>query len=493
MNDVLLEAREVSKSFNGVTALRDGRLTLRAGSVHALCGGNGAGKSTFLNILMGLLRRDGGSIRRNGVEVSFASPGDALAHGMAIITQELSPVMGMTVAENLYLGREPTLGGFFVDYRKLRKQAQALLDRLGFAIDASRTMSELSLAQVQLVEIAKAFSYDCQVIIMDEPTSAIGERETETLFAAIRSVTGNGAGIVYVSHRLSELAEIAEDYTIFRDGAFVESGKLADIDRAHLVRGIVGRELVAVDKEKRPASDKVCLNVDGLSRKNEFSDVSLQVRHGEILGIYGLMGSGRSEFLNCVYGLTTPDGGDVLLDGKPLPKGDPAATIRAGVSLVTEDRKDTGLVLSGSVRENIAMAAYPSLSSLSVIHGRKERALADEMIGKLNVKTASQDLPVSSMSGGNQQKVVLAKCLSTGPTLLLCDEPTRGIDEGAKQEIYKLLDQFVRAGGAVIVVSSEAPELLYLSDRIAVFKGGRIVATRDDDNLSQETLLHLAS
>lgn len=493
MSDVLLEARGVSKSFNGVSALRDGRIRLRAGSVHALCGGNGAGKSTFLNILMGLLHRDGGSIRRNDVEMNFASPGDALANGMAIITQELSPVLGMTVAENLFLGREPTFAGFIVDYRTLRKQAQALLDRLGFAIDADKTMSDLSLAQIQLVEIAKAFSYDCQVMIMDEPTSAIGERETETLFDAIRSVSAKGAGIIYVSHRLSELARIADEYTIFRDGAWVESGKIADIDHTHLVRGIVGRELIAVDKEKRPASDRVALDVDGLSRQNEFTDVCLQVRQGEILGIYGLMGSGRSEFLNCVYGLTSPDSGSIALDGRPLPPGNPCATIRAGISLVTEDRKDTGLVLTGSVRENIAMAAYPRLSTLSWIHRRRERALADEMIAKLNVKTASPELAVGSMSGGNQQKVVLAKCLSTGPTLLLCDEPTRGIDEGAKQEIYKLLDQFVRAGGAVIVVSSESPELLYLSDRIAVFKGGRIVATRDEDNLSQETLLHLAS
>lgn len=493
VNQVLLEARTVSKSFNGVAALRDGAITLNAGSVHALCGGNGAGKSTFLNILMGLFPRDGGTIRRDGREVNFASPADALANGMAMITQELSPVLGMTVAENLFLGREPTFGGFIVDYRHLRKQAQALLDELGFAIDAGRTMSELSLAQIQLVEIAKAFSYKCQVMIMDEPTSAIGERETETLFNAIRSVAANGAGIIYVSHRLSELAEIADEYTIFRDGGWVESGKLADIDRNHLIRGIVGRELTAVDKQKRPTGAKVALAVDGLSRHGEFTDISLQVRHGEILGIYGLMGSGRSELLNCVYGLTTADEGGILLQGEPLPAGDPGAAIRAGISLVTEDRKDNGLVLTGSVRENIAMAAYAQLSNVSWISQRKERALAADMITRLNIKTASQELAVSSMSGGNQQKVVLAKCLSTNPMLLLCDEPTRGIDEGAKQEIYKLLDQFVRAGGAVIVVSSESPELLYLSDRIVVFKGGRVVATRDDDNLSQETLLHLAS
>lgn len=490
---VLLEASQVAKRFNGVSALRDGRLSLAAGRVHALCGGNGTGKSTFLNILMGLLRRDEGTIRLNGRDVDFASPAEALASRMAIITQELSPVPGMTVAENLYLGREPTRAGVVVDFRALKRRAQALLDRLGFAIDAGAPMHRLSLAQTQLVEIAKAFSHDCQVMIMDEPTSAIGERETETLFAAIRNVTAHGAGIIYVSHRLSELFDIADDYTVFRDGAYVESGRLADIDRAHLVRAIVGCEMPVVDKARRPAHGAPCLKVEGLTRANEFEDVSLDVRRGEILGIYGLMGSGRSEFLNCVYGLTRPDAGAATLGGKPLPRGEPARSIRAGIALVTEDRKDSGLVLCGSLQENIAMAAYRRLSRGGVIRRSLVRRLAQAMVERLRIKAASLRMPVSAMSGGNQQKVVLAKCLSTAPVLLLCDEPTRGIDEGAKQEIYRLLDAFARDGGAVIVVSSEAPELLYLSDRIAVFKGGRVAAVRPGDGATQESLLHLAS
>jgi putative xylitol transport system ATP-binding protein len=259
------------------------------------------------------------------------------------------------------------------------------------------------------------------------------------------------------------------------------------------VRGIVGRELAAVDKQRRPGDGEVCLSAEGLTRQGEFHDISLEVRRGEILGIYGLMGAGRSEFLNCVYGLTRPDAGEVKLAGAPLPKGDPGATIRAGVSLVTEDRKETGLVLCGSVQENIAMAAYDRLSRFTVIHGGKERRLAQGMVERMRVKTSSLRAPVSSMSGGNQQKVVLAKCLSTEPVLLLCDEPTRGIDEGAKQEIYRLLDEFVRNGGSAIVVSSEAPELLHLSDRIAVFKAGRLAAVCPGDGATQENLLHLAS
>jgi len=269
---------------------------------------------------------------------------------------------------------------------------------------------------------------------------------------------------------------------------------MADIDRAHLVRGIVGQELQSIDhKIGRECRKETCLSVEGLSRDGEFQDISLQVRPGEILGIYGLMGSGRSEFLNCIYGLTLPDSGSVMLKGKPLPTGVPASTIAAGMSLVTEDRKESGLVLNGSVMANIALSAYKSLSSWSLISARKENELAQQMVKRLHIKTASVNLPVESMSGGNQQKVVLAKCLSTQPICLLCDEPTRGIDEGAKQEIYHLLDEFVRAGGAAIVVSSEAPELLHLSDRIAVFKGGRLVTISTDTALSQEALLSLAS
>ncbi|WP_421549036.1 sugar ABC transporter ATP-binding protein [Pseudomonas sp. QD4] len=491
---LLLQAEHVAKAYAGIPALRDGRLSLRAGSVHALCGGNGAGKSTFLGILMGITQRDAGSILLNGQPVQFDRPSAALAAGVAMITQELEPIPYMTVAENIWLGREPRRAGCIVDSKELNRRTRELLASLEFEVDANSPMHRLSVAQIQLVEIAKAFSHDCQVMIMDEPTSAIGEREAETLFKAIRRLTARGAGIIYVSHRLSELAQIADDYSIFRDGAFVESGRMADIDRAHLVRGIVGQELTRIDhKAGRQCAAQNCLDIQGLSRHGEFQDISLQLRQGEILGIYGLMGSGRSEFLNCIYGLTEPHAGSVTLQGQPLPVGVPAATIRAGMSLVTEDRKDSGLVLSSSILSNIALSAYRQLSSWSLISARKELQLARDMVQRLQIKTSSLDLPVESMSGGNQQKVVLAKCLSTTPICLLCDEPTRGIDEGAKQEIYHLLDEFVRAGGAAIVVSSEAPELLHLSDRIAVFKGGRLVTISTDTALSQEALLSLAS
>ncbi len=489
----LLRAEGVSKSFGGVQALRDGRLHLEPGSVHALCGGNGAGKSTFLNILMGILQRDAGSIQVHGHEVLFKQPADALKAGISIITQELSPIPGMTVAENIFLGREPRRAGFVVDYKALRSRTERLLADLRFDIDAVCPMHRLSLAQTQLVEIAKAFSHDSQVLIMDEPTSAIGEHETDILFRAIRTATAHGRGIIYVSHRLSEIFEIADRYTVFRDGGFVESGLVADIDRRHLVRQIVGRELKHKARERNSGSGRPILEVQALGRDQEFEDVSLSVAAGEIVGIYGLMGSGRSEFLNCIYGLTKPDTGRVALNGEHLAPGQPRQSIERGISLVTEDRKATGLVSTGSVAGNASLSALPTLSSGGVVQRAAERRLVDRLLAKMQIKTASPDLRVSSLSGGNQQKVVLARCLATDPVCLLCDEPTRGIDEGTKREVYALLNEFALAGGAVVVVSSEAPEVLDVSDRIAIFKKGRLTHMVPGHSATQEELLHLAS
>jgi len=491
----LLEAEGVSKSFGGVPALKDGRLTLQAGSVHALCGGNGAGKSTFLNVMMGILRRDAGSIRLKGAPVDFASPAQALASGLAIITQELSPIRGMTVAENIFLGREPRHAGFVVNYRRLNEMAGALLERLRFPIEPTAKMSELSLAQTQLVEIAKAISHDSAVLIMDEPTSAIGEAETDTLFEAIRHLTAQGTGVIYVSHRLTEIFRIADRYTVLRDGAFVETGALADIDRAHLVSLIVGRKLSEEFEAKAPgaAVGTPMLEVRKLSRPGEFEDVSLDVRKGEILGIFGLMGSGRSEFLHAVYGLTRPASGEVLLEGKPLPRGEPGGAIRAGLALLTEDRKDTGLFPAATLRANVTISALGALSRAAVINRPREREMVKGLIDKFRIKAPSQEILVSSLSGGNQQKVVLSRCLTTRPRLLLCDEPTRGIDVGAKREVHDFLAAFAREGGSAIVVSSEAAEILSISDRIAVFHNGRVACVIEGPTASQEQLLHLAS
>ncbi|CAB5715834.1 Galactose/methyl galactoside import ATP-binding protein MglA [Delftia tsuruhatensis] len=494
MNAALLQARGVAKSFGGVPALRDGCLELHRGSVHALCGGNGAGKSTLLNIVMGILRRDAGEILLKGRPVDFATPHEALSHRISIITQELSPIPGMSVAENIFLGREPTRAGLVVDYRRLFEAAQALLAQLGFAIDARTPMGRLSLAQTQLVEIAKAFSRQSELIIMDEPTSALGESETAILFDAIRRVTARGAGILYVSHRLTEIFTIADRYTVLRDGGFVQSGRMADIDRRGLVKLIVGREVGLADRARKPSvRGEPLLSVQGLARQGEFEDIDLQVAPGEVLGIYGLMGSGRSEFLNCLYGLTRADRGQARLRGKALPEGDPRASIRAGLALVTEDRKATGLVLSASVGFNASLSALPRLQHARVIDLPAERSLVGHLLRRLRVKLASPAMPVSGLSGGNQQKVVLARCVATEPVCLLCDEPTRGIDEGAKREVHAFLAEFAAQGHAVVVVSSEAPELLEVSDRIAIFRKGRIAEVIPGHGATQEELLHLAS
>lgn len=493
MSVPLLQAESVRKSFGGVVALRDGGIELHSGSIHALCGGNGAGKSTFLSILMGILRRDGGQIRLRGQEVDFRRPDEALKAGIAIITQELSPVPGMTVAENIFLGREPRQARFVVDHRSLEKQAATLLGRLEFDIDPRWPMARLSLAQTQLVEIAKAFGREAGIIIMDEPTSAIGEHETETLFRAMRSATFQGAGIIYVSHRLSEIFAIADRYTVFRDGSRVDNGRITDIDRSTLVRQIVGREIAAGERRSAPGRGDSILEVDGLTRHREFEDISLSVAAGEVVGIYGLLGSGRSEFVNCVFGLTRPDSGSIRLRGTRLASGDPHASIRTGLALVTEDRKESGLVLSAPVAENITLSALPSLSPLAVINRRAESGLVRTMIERLQIRLASPAMRVSGLSGGNQQKVVLARCLSTQPSCLLCDEPTRGIDVGAKREVHRFMAEFAAEGGAVLAISSETPEVLEFSDRIAVFRRGRLVAVIDGHSASQEELLHLAS
>jgi putative xylitol transport system ATP-binding protein len=494
MDKFLIEASAVSKAFDGVPALTDGRLQLAPGEVHALCGGNGAGKSTFLNILMGLLRRDSGSIRVHGKEVDFRDANEAIAQDIAIITQELSPVLHMTVAENIYLGREPRRAGL-INHSQMIDQAKKLLSELRFNVDAETKMADLSLAQIQLVEIARAISQNARILIMDEPTSAIGEEETHILFDAIKKLTSTGVGVIYVSHRLEELFEISDRYTVFRDGRYVKSGLMSEINRKQLVRLIVGHEPVRRHSETIVDSTigEEVLKVTGLSGPDGFQGIDLNVRRGEIVGLYGLMGAGRSEFVNAVFGIGRRSAGEVLLMGKPLDAGRPEQAIDRGMTLITEDRKETGLVLSASIRDNITLSILDRISRFGVIKRRTEKSHSARMIKQLNVRAANDLLPVGSLSGGNQQKIVIARCLSSEPTVLICDEPTRGIDEGAKQEVYRQLEEFADAGGAVIVVSSEAPEILQLCTRIVIFKNGRNCGDIPVRDATRQDLLHAAS
>lgn len=493
MPELLLEVEGLTKRFGGVAALSDGQFRLKPGSVHALCGGNGAGKSTFLTIVMGIQHRDGGTIRRNGQEVQFSKPSDALAAGISIIEQELSPVPAMSVAENIYLGREPS--GFLgrVDFRTMNANAQALLDSLHFDISAKTLMMDLTVAELQLVEIAKALSYDFDVIIMDEPTSALGEAEADQLFAAIERLKAQGKGIVYVSHRLSEIFRIADSYTVFRDGAFVGEGSMDDINREGLIQMIVGRPLTEEFVKDNTPGEEVTLSVTDLNAKGFVRGVNFDVRRGEILALYGLMGSGRSEIFERLFGLTADEGGEIRLFGVPMTLKSPQQAIEAGLAFVTEDRKGSGLVLSGDVRSNICLAQLDELANGPVMNRRREGDAAERMINMFAIKTATDRLEVSGLSGGNQQKVVLGKWFLTDPKILLLDEPTRGVDVGAKREIYRVMSDFAKQGGTVVMISSETDEVLGMADRVVVMRDGQVSGELARSELSAERLVHLAA
>jgi putative xylitol transport system ATP-binding protein len=489
---LLLKAQEIQKSYGGVPALLDGRIELRAGSVHALCGGNGAGKSTFLNILMGLDSPDRGHIWLNGREIRFTSPASALAAGIAMITQELSFLPDMTVAENLYLGREPRRARWLIDRDAMNRKAAALLEKLRFNVDPTATMRKLSVGQAQLVEIAKAIDRNSSVLIMDEPTSAIGERETLILFEAITHLKSQGVGVIYVSHRLSELFSIADDYTVFRDGRFIQTGRLKDIGRDDLIRLIVGRTLVEHQRLESDTAESTMLEVQGFSRKGEFEDIHLSLRAGEILGLYGLMGAGRSEFANALYGISRPDRGLILMNGRPIRISSSKDALDHGMAMITEDRKAIGLILTQGVRENISLTSLSALARWGFIRERKERAVTDQMTARFAIKWR-KDQSVRQLSGGNQQKVLFARSLTTTPRILICDEPTRGIDEGAKREIHAFLTEFAAQGNSVLMISSEIPEILAGCDRVIVFRRGRQVAESLAAQTTPEQLLHWAS
>jgi len=494
LDTVLMEVEGLTKSYAGVPALRDGRFRLESGSVHALCGGNGAGKSTFLSIIMGIQPRDGGTIRLEGREVRFTSPAEALAAGISIIEQELSPVPAMTVAENIYLGREPVGRFGRVDFRRMNVAAKELLDGLGFDLSPTDVMMDLPVAKVQLVEIAKAISYNARVIIMDEPTSALGEAEADQLFAAVATMKAAGKAVVYVSHRLTEIFEVADSYTVLRDGNFIEAGRLADIDKTRLVELIVGRPLTEEFVKTNRPGDAVLLSVCDIDADNGVRDISFDLHRGEILGLYGLMGSGRTEILERLFGLSKTRAGRISLDDRPFDARSPRQAIAAGLALVTEDRKGSGLVMTLDVRANVCLARLRDLGLVAtVMNPAREGAAARRMIDLFDIRAATDRLGVTHLSGGNQQKVVLGKWFLTEPRILLLDEPTRGVDVGAKREIYRIMSDFAADGGGVILVSSEIDEVLGMADRTLVMRDGRIAGLVEGDAMTAPALLTLAA
>lgn len=491
-NEKLLRVEGVRKAFGQVVALKNAQFSLKRGSIHALCGGNGAGKSTFLSILMGFIRPDAGEIYVKGKRCEFHQPIEALHAGIAIVQQELSSIPDLTVAENIWLGREPRRFGF-VDFKQLNRQTAELLTDLHFDISPSEKMRNLSVAEQQLVEIAKALSHaDADIIIMDEPTSAIGEEDAQKIFDVITRLTEKGKGIIYVSHRLSEIFQIADTFTIFRDGTFITDGPLADITREKLIELIIGREIKDEFAKFNEPTDETIMEVRELSRDDQVQDISLTLKKGEILGIYGLVGSGRSEFLDLIFGIEHADKGTIKIGDRFLDKHTPKDSINAGIAYVTEDRKDTGLMLGRSINENINIASFGAISTGGFIHDRKERARADDMITLFNVKTPDADQLVGNLSGGNQQKVVLGRWALIEPDVMLLDEPTRGVDVGAKKEIYKFMSEFALQGKGIVMVSSELSEIIGMSDRIIVFRDGRIAGELTAATATQTDLMKLA-
>ncbi|MDR0361956.1 MAG: sugar ABC transporter ATP-binding protein [Planctomycetota bacterium] len=491
--DVILRMDNADKRFHGVHALKGVSIELGRGEVHAICGENGAGKSTLMKILMGVYSADSGTMYLNGKPVHFLSPRQALDAGIAIIEQELTPIPDMTVAENIFLGREPMVAGLFVNYRELNRMALEVLARIEVNIDPHRKMKTLSVAEVQLVEIAKALSYDSQVLIMDEPTSALGEKETDILFEIIHSLKEQGKGIFYISHRLKEIFRIADVVTILRDGEYIATRRTSGLDQDTLVSLMISRKLEGQYIKGNVPTLTPLLQVRDLVKRGRHEPISLELRRGEILGIYGLVGAGRSEFLESLFGVVKPDGGEILLNGKRASHRTPYDSIKNGVAFVTEDRKNSGLALILSVKDNATITSVRKYHRGPFVNRRRERDDVSRAIDFFSIKTPSERQLVRNLSGGNQQKVVLGRWLLSRPTILLMDEPTRGIDVGAKREIYRFMSDFASAGNGVIMVSSELPEIIGMADRILVFKDGRLSGEAARGEATEERLMQMAT
>ena len=495
MTEFALEMCGITKVFPGVVALDDVSLRVRPGEVMALMGENGAGKSTLMKVLTGIYQADRGTIALNGQQVSFAGPHEALKSGLAMVHQELITVPDLSVAENVFLGRELPLGpnrSPLADLAGMRRAVQQIFDDIGIEIDPRRTMRTLSVAQMQLVEIARAISMNARVIVLDEPTSAITESETELLFTQIRRLAANGVSFVYISHKMDEIFQIADAITVLRDGTLVGSYPASELDDDSLITLMVDRTIDELFPERESAPGEIVLELDALTC-DRARDISLSVRAGEVLGLAGLVGAGRSELMEAVCGLRPVSAGTVRMRGRELSPTHPAEAIAAGIAFVTEDRKGTGLNLIGSVSENIAMVALRKFGRAGVINRAAQRRAATAAVERLRVKTPSVSTPVLNLSGGNQQKVVLAKWLESDPRVIILDEPTRGIDIGAKQEIYRLINSLVADGIAIIMISSEMTELMGMADRIAVMCEGRLSGVLERQDFDSERILALAS
>jgi len=489
---ILLEMRAITKRFPGVLALSEVDFDVRKGEVHTLVGENGAGKSTLMKILAGVYSKDSGEILFKGKPVHFANPRQAQEAGIATIYQELNQVPQLSVMENIFLGNEITRGGM-INWREMERIARQLLQKLHLDIDPRETLGNLGVGQQQMIEVAKALHARSDLIIMDEPTSSLSIREIQNLFEIVRELRDHGVSIVYISHHLEENFELADRITILRDGRLIATRPTHELDVDSLVRLMVGRDLSEkFPKEFAPRGPEM-LRVEGLSRGKALRNVSFSAYAGEVLGIAGLVGAGRTELVRAIFGADQIDGGQIFIEGKPVTIRNPQDAIRQGIGLLTEDRKQQGLFLQMSVRENLTMAVLQRLTHGAVTSRRKETALSARYIESMAIKTPSQEQLAMNLSGGTQQKVVLGKWLATEPKVLIFDEPTRGIDVGAKVEIYQMINQLVRLGKAVIMVSSELPEILGMSDRILVMRTGEVRGTLTRQEASEQVIMEYAT
>jgi rhamnose transport system ATP-binding protein len=489
----ILELRDAAKSYGAVRALRHGTIALRAGEVRALVGENGAGKSTLVKLLGGVARLDDGQMLVDSEPVDFHSPTHARDAGIAVIYQEPTLFPDLSVAENVVMGLHPLGALRRIDRGTMHRDVQAILDRLGVRLDAERPVRGLSIADQQIVEIAKALSFDARVLIMDEPTAALSGPEVERLFGVVRTLRDRGAAVLFISHRLEEVFALCETVTVMRDGEVVHDATTAAMTADEVVRRMVGRELSALFPKEDAQIGATILRVHRLTREGVFTDVSFEVRAGEIVALAGLVGAGRSEVARAIFGIDRADAGHVEVDGRRLAPGRPLAAMRSGIGFVPEDRRQQGLVMDLSIARNATLTRMRALTRAGLIGGRAERRLAAEWAKRLQLRFHRLDDPVGFLSGGNQQKVVLAKWLATEPKVLIVDEPTRGIDVGTKAEVHRLLSELAGRGVAVLMISSELPEVLGMADRVLVMHEGRLSGELQRDEADEERVMRAAT
>ena len=491
---VLLEMKNISKAFPGVRALDGVSLTVKSGSVHALMGENGAGKSTLMKCLFGIYSTDSGEIFLDGRPVSFKNPKDALEHGVAMVHQELNQATKRNVMDNIWLGRYPKKLGFITSERKMYSDTKEIFETLGIKSDPKMIMSKMSVAERQMVEIAKAVSYNAKIIVLDEPTSSLTEREVGQLFKIIGTLKERGCGIIYISHKMDEILQISDEITVMRDGRHISTEAAENMTVDKIIHLMVGRELTQLFPDKTNKPGEVSLCVEGLcSKHNHVRDVSFTVRRGEIIGFAGLAGAGRTEVIENIFGISERSAGKITLDGKEVRNRNAREAIQNGFALITEERRATGIFGILDICENTTISGIKKYRKFGLISDKARRDDTDWAINSMNIKTASQRTPIKLLSGGNQQKVIIGRWLLTEPEVLMLDEPTRGIDVGAKFEIYQLINSLAAKGKSIIVVSSELPELLGICDRIYVMSGGRIAGEVDAESADQEKIMALAA